>query len=63
MWEDLGNLVEKTPFLPYLSTTSLNSLLPTPPHSNLLGPDFVGHCAPLQVQLVLAWALMLWSGW
>ena len=58
---DVGRFGEpsrKTPFLPYLSTTSLNSLLPTPPHSKLLGPDFVGPCATVQVQVVLAWALM-----
>lgn len=46
------------PPLPFLSPTSLNSLLPTRPHSNLLGPDFVGLCATVQVQVVLTWPLM-----
>lgn len=59
MWEDLENLVEKrNPFFLFLSTTSLNSLLCTPPHSNLLEPDFVEPWATVQVQVALAWALV-----
>lgn len=58
MWEALENLVERPSFLPCLSTTSLNSLLPAPPHSNLLGSDFVGLGAAAQVWVVPAWPLM-----
>lgn len=48
----------KTRFVTYLFITSPNSLLLRPAHSNLLGHDFVGFCAAVQVHILQTWPLM-----